>query len=40
MSGRFVQYLPLLAAERVEGMAIIARCPASAMALPDEVISD
>jgi hypothetical protein len=32
--------LPLLAAERVEGMAIIAGCPASAMALPEEVISD
>ena len=40
MSGRFVQYLPLLAAERVEGMAIIAGCPASAMALLEEVISD
>jgi pimeloyl-ACP methyl ester carboxylesterase len=40
MSGRFVQYLPLLAGERVEGMAIIAGCPASAMALPEEVISD
>ena len=40
MSGRFVQYLPLLAAERVEGMAIIAGCPASAVALHEEVISD
>jgi non-heme chloroperoxidase len=40
MSGRFVQYLPLLAPQRVEGMAIIAGCPASAMTLPEEVIAD
>ena len=40
MSGRFVQYLPLLAPERVEGMVIIAGCPVSAMALPEEVIAD
>jgi pimeloyl-ACP methyl ester carboxylesterase len=40
MGGRFVQYLPQLAAERVEGTAIIAGCPVSAMALPEEVISD
>jgi pimeloyl-ACP methyl ester carboxylesterase len=40
MSGRFVQYLPLIAAERVEGMVIVAGCPVSAMALPEEVITD
>lgn len=40
MSGRFVQYLPLLSPERVEGMVIIAGAPASAMLLPEEVIGD
>ena len=40
MSGRFVQYLPLLSPERVEGMVIIAGAPASAMELPEQVISD
>ena len=40
MSGRFVQYLPLLAPERVAGIGIIAGCPASAMELPEEVIAD
>jgi non-heme chloroperoxidase len=40
MSGRFVQYIPLLAPERVEGMVIVAGAPASAMELPEEVIAD
>jgi len=40
MSGRFVQYLPRLASERVSGIAIIAGCPALAMELPEEVITD
>jgi non-heme chloroperoxidase len=40
MSGRFVQYLPLLAPERVAGIVIIAGAPASAMELPEEVIAD
>ena len=40
MSGRFVQYLPLLASERVAGIVIIAGCPAAAMELPEEVIGD
>jgi pimeloyl-ACP methyl ester carboxylesterase len=40
MSGRFVQYLALLAPRRVESMVIVAGCPASAMALPEEVITD
>jgi non-heme chloroperoxidase len=40
MGGRFVQYLPLLAPERVEAMVIVAGCPASAMELPDAVIAD
>jgi len=40
MSGRFVQYLALLASERVTGIVIIAGCPASAMELPEEVIAD
>jgi pimeloyl-ACP methyl ester carboxylesterase len=40
MSGRFVQYLPLVAPDRVEGLAIIAGCPASAMTLPEEVTAD
>jgi pimeloyl-ACP methyl ester carboxylesterase len=40
MSGRFVQYLPLLSPERVEGMVIIAGAPASAMELPEQVIAD
>lgn len=40
LSGRFVQYLPLLAPERVEAMVIIAGCPASAMELPDAMIAD
>lgn len=40
MSGRFVQYLPLLAPERVAAMVIVAGAPVSAMALPEEVIAD
>ena len=40
MSGRFVQYLPLLASERVAGIVIIAGAPASPMELPEEVIAD
>ncbi len=40
MSGRFVQYLSLLAPERLTGMVIVAGAPASAMALPEEVIGD
>jgi (E)-2-((N-methylformamido)methylene)succinate hydrolase len=40
MSGRFVQYLPLLSPERAEGMVIIAGAPTSAMVLPEEVIGD
>jgi non-heme chloroperoxidase len=40
MSGRFVQYVPLLAPERVEAMVIVAGCPASAMELPEAVITD
>jgi len=40
MSGRFVQYLPLLAPQRLEGMVIVAGAPASAMALPEQVIAD
>jgi non-heme chloroperoxidase len=40
MSGRFVQFLPLLAADRIEGMVIAAGAPASAMALPEQVIAD
>jgi len=37
MSGRFVQYLPFLAPER---MVIVAGAPAWAMELPEEVIAD
>ena len=40
MSGRFVQYLPLLASDRILGIVIIAGCPASPMELPEEVIAD
>jgi len=40
MSGRFVQYLPLLSPERVEALVIIAGAPATAMELPEEVIAD
>jgi pimeloyl-ACP methyl ester carboxylesterase len=40
MSGRFVQYLPLVVPERVAGIAIIAGVPASAIELPEEVITD
>jgi non-heme chloroperoxidase len=40
MSGRFVQYLPLLASERVAGIVIIAGAPASPMELPEAVIAD
>lgn len=40
MSGRFVQYLPLLAPERVEAIVIVAGAPASSMTLPEEVIAD
>ena len=40
MSGRFVQYLPLLSPERVMGMVIVAGAPASAMELPEQVITD
>jgi non-heme chloroperoxidase len=40
MSGRFIQYLPLLSPERVEAMVIIAGAPASAMELPDQLIED
>jgi pimeloyl-ACP methyl ester carboxylesterase len=38
MSGRFVQYLPLLARERVAAIVIIAGAPASSMELPENVI--
>jgi non-heme chloroperoxidase len=40
MSGRFVQYLPLLSPERVEALVIIAGAPATAVELPEEVIAD
>lgn len=40
MSGRFVQYLPLLSPERVESMVIIAGAPASAIELPEVIIAD
>jgi hypothetical protein len=40
MSGRFVQYLPLLAPERMAGMVIVAGALAWAMELPEEVIAD
>jgi pimeloyl-ACP methyl ester carboxylesterase len=40
MSGRFVQYLPLLSPERVEALVIIAGASATAMELPEEVIAD
>ena len=40
MSGRFVQYLPLLSPERIEAMVIIAGAPALAMDLPEEDIAD
>lgn len=40
MSGRFVQYLPLLAPDRVQSMAIIAGCPAAPIELPSALIAD
>ena len=40
MSGRFVQYLALLASERVAGIVIIAGCPASPMELSEDLIAD
>jgi pimeloyl-ACP methyl ester carboxylesterase len=40
MSGRFVQYLPLVPPQRVEGMVILAGCPVSSMALAEDVITD
>jgi non-heme chloroperoxidase len=40
MSGRFVQYLPLLAPESVKAVVIVAGCPASALELPNAVIAD
>jgi len=40
MSGRFVQYLPLLSPDRIEAMVIIAGAPASAMDLSEELITD
>ena len=40
MSGRFVQYLSLLVPGRMQGLVIVAGCPASPMELPEEVIAD
>jgi pimeloyl-ACP methyl ester carboxylesterase len=40
MSGRFAQYVPLLAPERVRGLVLIAGCPAGPIPLPAETRRD
>lgn len=40
LASAFVQYLPLLAADRVEGMVVVAGAPTSAMALSEPVVVD
>lgn len=40
MSGRFAQYVPLLAPKRVRGLVLIAGCPASPIPLPPETRRD
>lgn len=40
MSGRFAQYLSVLAPQRVRGQVLVAGCPAAPIPLPDEVRRD
>ena len=40
MSGRFVQYLSVVAPERVRGQVLVAGCPASPIPLPEETRRD
>jgi pimeloyl-ACP methyl ester carboxylesterase len=40
MSGRFAQYVPLIAPDRVRGLALVAPCPASPIPLPPETRRD
>src|SRR5262249_53164051 len=37
MSGRFAQYVPLLAPKRVRGLVLVAPCPASPIPFPPEM---
>lgn len=40
MSARFVQYLPLVAPERVRGQILVAGCPTGKIPLPQEMLDD
>jgi pimeloyl-ACP methyl ester carboxylesterase len=40
MSGRFVQYVPLLAPDRVRGLVLVAPCPATPIPFPAEMRRD
>lgn len=40
MSARFVQYMPLLAPQRVRGQILIGGCPTSEIPLPPEMLED
>lgn len=40
MSGRFAQYVPLIAPNRVQGLVLVAGCPASPIPLPPETRRD
>lgn len=40
MSARFVQYMPLIAPERVRGLVLIAGCPTGEIPLPQEMLAD
>ncbi len=40
MSGRFAQYVPLLAPNRVRGLVLVAGCPAAPIPLPQETRRD
>lgn len=39
MSARFVQYVPILAPERVIGQVLLAGCPTSALPLPEDMLN-
>lgn len=40
MSARFVQYMPLVAPERVRGQILVAGCPTGEIPLPQEMLDD
>ncbi len=40
MSARFVQYMPLVAPQRVQGQVLVAGCPTGEIPLPQEMLDD